>query len=376
MDIAKQRNIGLDILRVLLALMVIAIHFNAPATGQVHKYVSGEMRYLVYPIISLCYPAVNVYVLISGYFGYFKKKPFMNVLASLFRLWICLLFFSFLGYLLALSFYKESFSILVLVKHLFPLSRGVWWFMTVYFVMMLLSPILNIVIDKQSKKEYITMMLLALLICSIIPFFLKFESIIGLNMGYGLIWFIVLYLTGGGIAKYYLNEKEKNNKSVWNAMFGYLAFTFYLLVSHSLYKIVGMGDYTSSMYNSVIVYGQSVSLFIMFWNIDIKNYKFSRLISFMAGLSMAAYIFHCQEDVERMLWQLTEPYKYANTLHLVPLFFYTIFGVYFLSVVIEYLRKVLFSIGNFEDIILASFLQKTYVFYESFYDYLEKKKLI
>lgn len=86
----RARNIGLDILRILLALMVIAIHFNAPATGHVALAVTGKMKLLVLPMVAFCYPAVNTYVLISGFFSYKNKRSYDKILNSLIRLWLCL----------------------------------------------------------------------------------------------------------------------------------------------------------------------------------------------------------------------------------------------------------------------------------------------
>lgn len=354
----NNRNTGLDILRILLALMVIAIHFNAPATGHVAMSTTGMMKLLVYPMVALCYPAVNIYVLISGYFGYAKQKGYSQIISSLLKLWLCLVFFSLFGYFLAVITKNVSFSIPDLLSHLLPLSRGVWWFMTVYFVMMLISPALNMVLDRLSKKDFLVFITVALIICSIIPFFLKFESFIGLNKGCGIIWFSVLYLTGGGIYKYMKTNVGKNNWQLW-AFCAYLLLTIYLLASPTIHRQIGlMDEYTSARYNSIIVYGQAISLFILFLNINIQSNKLSKAISFLAGLSLAAYIFHCQEDIGNMLWSLTTPSKYANSVQLIPLFIYVVFGVYFISVFWEYVRRKLFSINNFENKLVQRIIQR------------------
>lgn len=345
----RARNIGLDILRILLALMVIAIHFNAPATGHVALAVTGKMKLLVLPMVAFCYPAVNTYVLISGFFSYKNKRSYDKILNSLIRLWLCLVFFQLLGYIISIVFMSESFNLLVLVKHFFPLSRGVWWYMTVYFVLMLISPALNLIIDKLTKKDFLRVITISLVICSIIPFFLQFESTIGMNQGSGIIWFIVLYLTGGGLSKFYLNDNVENKRRLCTlSAVSFFILTTYLLSSWKIHAVIGLDGYNSYMYNSIIVYGQALSLFLFFWGIEIKKDTVSKTISFFAGLSLAAYIFHCQEDIGRFIWQLSEPAKYANSIKLVPLFIIVVFGVYFISIILEFLRKQLFSIRGIE----------------------------
>ncbi len=369
-----QRNVGIDILRILLALMVIAIHFNAPATGHVALSVTGPMKFLVLPMVAICYPAVNTYVLICGYFSFAKRKNLKQVLNSLFKLWFCLLFFSLLGYVISILINENNFNFVVFLKHFLPVSRGVWWYMTVYFVLMLLSPLLNMIVQQLSKKDYLIMMFLALLVCSIIPFFLKFDSKIGLNYGYGLIWFVVLYLTGAGLSKYYL--KEKKIKYAWYAALWYFVLTFYLFISAFIYNHIGMHEYTSAMYNSIVVYGQSVSLFVLFFVIDVKDLKLSKIISFIAGLSLAAYILHCQEDIGPALWKLTEPYKYADSIKLIPLFLEIVLGMFFAAIIIEYIRKRVFNFRNFENRTQEVILQKITNVLNLSYDFIIKKKIL
>lgn len=91
----KERNTGIDLLRILLALAVITIHFNATATGRVSSNVHWlPMKFLVYGIDSIVLPAVNVYVIVSGYFSYLFQRSYKHVVNSLVKLWLCLLFFS------------------------------------------------------------------------------------------------------------------------------------------------------------------------------------------------------------------------------------------------------------------------------------------
>lgn len=54
---------------------------------------------------------------------------------------------------------------------------------------------------------------------------------------------------------------------------------------------------------------------------------------------MASYIFHCQADFGPMLWQLTEPSKYANSLLIIPITFAIMIGVFVVSVILESVRR-------------------------------------
>ena len=350
----NERNIGLDILRILLALMVISIHLIWGDKALGNAAYAGDVDFFFVPFFALCYPAVNTYVLISGYFSYAKKKTMSQILRSLLRLWLCLVFAQLLGYALVLTTQFESFSIMNLIKHFFPLTRGVWWYMSVYFVLMLISPALNGVLDQLSGRSYLIMMVVALIICSIIPFFTKFASPLGLNQGSGgLLWFIVLYLTGGGIYKY-LSEYPKFNQKRLGlfALGGYLVLSLILSLSSRFMVRIGLEGYSFYSYNSIIVYGQAVMLFLAFRQVNINSIRVSRTISIIAGLSLAAYIYHCQEDVIEHFYQYLRPFNYAEGARLVLLFLAFVIGIYLTSIAIEYLRRKFFSIGNMENKII------------------------
>ena len=65
----------------------------------------------------------------------------------------------------------------------------------------------------------------------------------------------------------------------------------------------------------------------------------SKVIIRLGGVSLASYVFHCQSDFGPLLWQLTEPAKYANSLILVPITFSIMIGVFVVSICLESVRK-------------------------------------
>ena len=350
----NKRIIGLDILRILLALMVICIHLIWGDKMLDSSASIGDMDFFFVPLYALCYPAVNTYVLITGYFSYAKKKTMSQIVRSLLKLWLSLLFAQLIGYVLVLSMHLESFSILVFVKHFFPLTRGIWWYMSVYFVLMLISPVLNGVLDQLSKRSYLIVIAVALFLCSILPFFTNHLSVLGMNQGSGgLLWFIVLYLTGGGIFKYLsVNSRSGHFKPGLTAIGEYLLLTLTLSLSSYFLDRTGLAGYSFYSYNSIIVYGQAVMLFLAFRQINFKGNRVSNAISFLAGLSLAAYIYNCQEDIIKHLCLFIQPFNYAEGAPLVLLFFAYVLGIYLAAIAIEYLRRKLFSLGNLENRIL------------------------
>lgn len=355
------RHVGLDMLRVLLAFMVIGIHIIAPATGAVGMCVEWmPTKFLIYGMEAFCYPAVNTYVILSGFFSFAHNKSLYQAVRSLGKLWVCLIFFSILGVVIGAIYNHQAPSLSTILARLFPVCSGEWWYMTNYFVLILISPILNKLICSYSRKSHLYVICGALIICSVIPFFLKYEDKIGLNLGYGLIWFVVLYCTGAYLyrIKDDIIEKIKPQKYFWGGVG--LMFLF-VMVNNVLSKFDITKGFGFGAYNSVFVYAEAVLLFCYFYTVKVRSSKFAPVISWIASGSLASYIFHCQADVGPMLWELTNPSKYANSLMIVPISVAIILGVFSIATLIESVRRWLLNfipVDRWVDNIIATILQK------------------
>ena len=177
---SNERNTGIDFLKTLLALMVICIHFCAPATGNVASNCETmPMKLFIIAIMGLSFPAVNCYVLITSYFSYGQQKRMEDVLSILSKLWISLIAFSLFGYIATCILNYQSFSIISFLKRFFPIIRGEWWFMSVYFVFMISLPLLLKCVYSISTSNHRLVVIISFIVCTVFPFFTKYEDFIG-----------------------------------------------------------------------------------------------------------------------------------------------------------------------------------------------------
>ncbi len=338
----NNRNYGIDLLRILLAFMVLSLQFNAGGTGKVLMNTTVvPWKWIVSGVTTLCYPAVNCYVLISGFFMYKQKADLRKQVKSLSKLWLMVLFFSVIGYLcVAIVFVKET-SCIELIKRFFPVSRGKWWFFTVYFAMSLLSPFINSMLDTLDKTYHRILILLLLVMCSVIPMFNNWEGQLGSNYGYSLLWFFVLYVTGAYLAD---NDNVVVNESNGNKFVclgltggGYLVSSAIVFCSGPLLGRLGI-SIELTPYNSLLTYIQAITLLLFFMNIKIKK-KFRKVIGSLSALSLASYMFHCQEDIESVLWSNLKPWEYANCPTIILVFLATIVTLFVVSVIIGFVRN-------------------------------------
>ena len=324
----NNRSLGIDLFKIILAFMVLTIHINAGGTGQVLKHAFVKPWAYIFNIVTiLCYPAVNCYILITGYFSSMSKKSISKTAKSLVNLWSSLFFFSVVGYLIVTVLQFTDYSILELFKRFIPLTRQTWWFFNVYFTIMCISPFLNKFIEALTKKEHQILLGISLVFCSIQPYIVNWQDKLGVNYGNSLIWFIVLYITGAYIRNYPNNTTSKKQ------------FVKYICLSAATFLLAPILTRLGvkiqlATYNSLLIYFQSIALFKTFLYFTPPQWIIPGINSF-AQLSLASYLFHCQEDIKGILWSNLKIYDFANTYLIIPVAIILCLLLYFISILLE-----------------------------------------
>lgn len=189
----RERNSGIEVLRIISMLLIIAYHFAVH--GLVNTgFFDNNNNYVINAFAIGGKLGVSVFVLISGYFSTGHKLNYRRLATLEFEV----LFYSIGLYLVSLLTDLEiSRSDL---KVLFPVIFSEYWFITDYLILMLLSPFLNAAICNTEKKSLKNIILLSICIWSLLPCLLRENTTYS-----DLIWFIVLYIlaaylknTGGG----------------------------------------------------------------------------------------------------------------------------------------------------------------------------------
>lgn len=198
-----KRDYGIDLLRIVSMLMVPMVHILGHG-GVIEATVPFSLQYeSAWLLESILLVAVNCFVLITGYVYYGKETRYYRLLT----LWAEVLFYSII--------------IIIALKFIFPSELGLenywkaiiptfftndqfsrYWFFTAYVGMFLLSPFINLGLKHFNKKQDLSVFLSLFIIFSLLPTILNQDMAFNLNQGYGVLWFVVLYYTGGLIHKY------------------------------------------------------------------------------------------------------------------------------------------------------------------------------
>lgn len=342
------RNIYMDILKIISMFMVVLLHATNFGIQNI-KIEIGSINYFIVWIIRIfSMVAVNCFVLISGYFLCQKKENKENILKKIIRLWVQTEMYS-IGLYLLLCFIPQNgvrFSIKTCIKQSFPILTYEYWFIVMYILLLLISPLLNIIINNIKQEEYKTLIKLALFVFSIIPSINVFGDEFGTNSGYSLIWFVVLYFIGAYLKIYGL-KKRKYLK--W-----YCSICIGLFIIKYICDMVGLKkSFVKAIpnllikYNSIFIIIASICLFCGMVGSTIKvGDKIEKQIIILSQASLGVYLLHENREFRMLLWNRIVNLKRFSEM---PILFggYIIVSavvIFFIGIVCEMSRKSLMDL--------------------------------
>lgn len=150
-----KRLANFELLRCIAMMMVVVLHFlgKSGILAPLSQASLAGYEYLAWGVESLCIVAVNVYMLISGYFLTESHFSFKKVL----RLWLQVWFYSVgIGVVTYLCGYRPEggINLYYLARLLFPISKNHYWFMTAYLYMILFAPILAVGVKNSQRSSF------------------------------------------------------------------------------------------------------------------------------------------------------------------------------------------------------------------------------
>lgn len=284
----KQRSSNFELLRIVCMLLIICGHIV-----MVHGYdeVGDSSWYIKQMVNSFCTVAVNVFVLISGYFGIKQNTK------KLWKLNWMVTFYCAVFLLLSLYLGIHQLSIMKDWMQLVPVVTKQYWFITVYFALCLVSPFLNKLVEVLYKEIYKKLLLTCFALFVVLPTFaviLNFKTIT-LDSGYGLINFMFLYLLGRYIRLHF--------SPTWNRykyLLGYLCLMSVMAVFQILYsKLLGFDFDALISYDTLFTFIGAVCLFLYFQQLNFS----CKLINTLAAPCLAVYVIHINPIIFRPLFE-------------------------------------------------------------------------
>ena len=321
----RVRQSNIELLRIIMILAVIGLHYFNGNMGGLLKYtkISNSTYYFSHVLESLFIVAVNVFVLITGYFSVNKRSIKVSKVISL-----CLIMI-FYGITLTLiggildGYNILSFSFFIkIIKNSFS-----QWFVIIYSILYLLIPFINQLLLKLSQNELRILIVINLFFFSVWPTF--FTNITDADGGYGIINFFILYLIG-----YYI--RIYNNTTINKGIY-FLVYIILTVITSGFSLVAGR----AWNYNSIFVMISSVIIFMLFKTIRIPH---SSLINKAASYTFMVYLIDVNSPFNLLLYRrLFHSNEYWNSNLMVINMFVSIIGIYIICLLIETVRRLLFS---------------------------------
>lgn len=296
----KIRQSNIELLRILAAVGVIILHYNNAKMGGGFLYVEpwSINQVILMALESICVCAVNLFVLISGYFMANKKTAdLLKPLSLIAQVIVYALAF----YVLLVSCGILKFSVKSLINCFIPNN----WFVILYAVLFIISPYLNHLLNSlslSSKKQFVAVLFVLFSLYPTITDLLSLWSgkdYIGISSigmdgsqnGYTIVNFILMYAIGN-----LLNSIEPRKQA-------YQGIALFIIVAlvlgwAQLDNVMHHSQHSSWAYCNPLLVIEAVLVFQIFRNFRIKE---SKIINRLASASFSVYILH------------TKVIRYVNT---------------------------------------------------------------
>lgn len=293
--IPERRLANMDLLRIVSMMLVVVLHFlwKGGCLSSLSQPDIPLYGYLAWGLEALAVVAVNIYMLLSGYFLIESRFRVKRLLTLLLQIW----FYSIgIGIVAAVFGYmpEGGFDIYYLVQICLPVSTNHYWFITAYVFMYLFAPILSQGIKKLTKKQFQIVLFLMIFTFSVIKSVAPVRLATDMN-GYDCIWYLCIFMVAAYIRLYGFPIFKNAARS----------FIIYLMSTACIFgisfllrlvyiktgKLVKILDICYD-YNHILVLAASVALFYTFCHIEIKNRILSRIICRIAPYTLGVYLWH------------------------------------------------------------------------------------
>lgn len=280
----------MEALRILAMLMVLWIHADYVALGSPfdEEFVGDSQNAFWHRFWENAgIAAVNVFVMISGWFGIkLRVKSICNYLFTI-------LFWS-VAVMIVLrltcpEFFGSFISIPAVVK-----GAANYWFVNAYLILMLLSPAINDYMQRADNRK-VGFTAISLMICAVALNFVGVTS--DFRGGYSALWMITMYILGG----YLRRTIDQVPGKWWHWLAGYLIFAAamaavveFTIGVGGLWRRIGASlAINFYRYIGLLTIASSVMLVVAFAKMRFQ----SRVVNLVAASSFGVYLFHNHDVV-------------------------------------------------------------------------------
>lgn len=295
---------NLDLLRSVAMMLVVVLHYLGK--GELLSELTDPDMSLTEGVAwfleALAIVAVNVYMLISGYFV--STSSFK--VSRLLKLWLQLEFYSVVvGSVAMLAGWvpAEDINTYFLLGLLFPVSMGHYWFMTAYIYLYLLFALFGPVLKKLDKQQLQLILVLLFTVFCLVKSFVPVRFELD-ELGYDCLWYMCMFLLGAYIRRYGLPVLTGKLRSAALYILACCAIFAGTMLMREIYLRTGSLSYIIKFlydYNHIANVLAALGLFGLFLHMRLPE-GLGRIVGKIAPYTLGVYLLHENQAV-RYLWQ-------------------------------------------------------------------------
>lgn len=311
----KMRNPAIELLRIIMLLQIVFLHVSDyGGFSKIANQLGGDRELTFWSIWLMCRCPVFVFIVIMGYYMCESKSGFNK--KRLLKCYLPMLFYSVAIPVIYGIVYPKSITGVDYIRGFFPFLSRTWYFMTLYILVLMLSPFLNKMIEKLSRKEFLWLLAIIFFVFSVwqpLTMLEPFKEIVSLKKvvetvgGKSLYGFIYMYLLGAYMRKYHFLKFHEEDKGFLSGKWMYLI-TFIML---GLINTVLVYFYPDENIKQVIVYNdnplvilQCVCIFRFFERTDLTRFgRTGRVINMISAGNMGIYMIHEHPLMRDVIWK-------------------------------------------------------------------------
>lgn len=282
-----KRNYGLDVARICAMCGIITLHILGQG-GELAFCDFNSSGYWISWWVEICaYCSVDLFALLSGWLGIYKKK------CSIFRaaeLLAVVLFYSMLITVIAGFSVPDLFAgPKDILKSVMPILAGRYWYITCYIPLAVLQPFLNKMLLGLNVRQHSAMCIVSIVLFALIPTLMRVDFF-ALKDGYSFAWLTICYMIGA-----YLRRMELEKHGLYcryRALGMFIGGSFLLLIGNlCLTQRLGYDIHYFISYTSPITLLMAAGTMLYLKDINVKWGR--KTVRTLSSAAFDIYIIHC-----------------------------------------------------------------------------------
>lgn len=331
----NKRVLGIDIVRFVAFLFVPCVHFFLN-NGFYTYPVQGKRMFIMLNMRWLFFTCVPLFMLLTGYLNG-KRKINKDHYKSIIPILISYVFICVITIIFKITYLGEKQSIIQWIMTIFNYSASNYaWYIEMYIGLFLIIPFLNLLYNNLKTKGHKSLLLGVLLFSTALPPVFNLKSGLKLIPDYWIDMYpITYYFLGRYIKEYPIKIKK------WICAIVILAICFIeAVITYKCCYGVHFNWGCLGGYNALPTLIVTLFIFLLFYDMDIKNKVLAFFIQDIAMLSLDMYLISYIFDTILYPPVLEKTESVINTL---PYFFIIVPLVIIFSYIVAFIKRIIFE---------------------------------